>query len=318
MKNIVFLFFFMLFGFGILYFLLKSEDPATALQNDLNRDDDADGVINASDKEPNNKWIKDTTYKLRDFVDTEGKLNRIKVDSLLCNCFTVPDSSERTIIGCKDNAEYFVFEGKLWRYDEATNRFYDAYGVAIKNGNNAISERHSIFLKVANDVFDENNGVKSSRDIVFNNIKYNVPYKLTSEEGITYNAADYRYYSGKWETRIVSGTGSWIKASANDIVFLLAKIGKKVVVNTEVSPEIETKDVLETKPIAKPAETSNSGNAADEFYLGYCKNDDPNNLRNTKICNELVLIKKYSGIPKTANGARAKKNIFNFIRENCN
>jgi len=138
----------------ILWFLLlipllvacmANQNETPKINNKIILDNDFDGVPNTVDVEINTVWLKDTTqYQLRNFVDATGALDRGKVDSL-CNCFAIGDSLERTKIACKDNPEYFFFDGKLWHFDES-NRFYDKDSNEVLRKPNDISRFHQEIL----------------------------------------------------------------------------------------------------------------------------------------------------------------------------
>lgn len=302
--------------FGVIYGL-----QAVSEENDKhkNADYDNDNVPDQIDAEDSTVWLSDTTtYKLRDYVNTaDGTLDSIKVDSELCNCFKIPDITERAKIKCKDNSEYFVFKGKLWHYDDGKNIFYDSENIENKSKDIRTYHDSIIASDKSNPKLSEASN-SGNVQVAYKGSKYIVSGKLTSDKGVEYNKRDYRFNSGEWEMRVKTGTGSWEKADDKDITYLLSKIGKKLDVKTVVIPKAETKEVLETKPDSKPTETSGSANAADDFYLGYCKNNDPINLRKNKICKEKKTIEDYKGVPKTKKGIAAKENIDKYIEDNCN
>jgi hypothetical protein len=309
-------------GFGI-YFWMTTASEAAAKQASIdNADDDKDGKKNISDTERNTLWLSDTSkYKLSNYVTADGTLDRIKVDNL-CNCFAVPDSTERAKIKCKDNAEYFVFEGKLWHYDEASNRFYDKDSTPVKNGNNAITRHHDKLTKVNSK--SESTTSNGTTEVTFKNVKYTVREEfknLTTANGIKMpymkDFVDYRYFSKKWETRPSSGVGPWKLAEDENVRFVLGQIGKKVSTGTKPTTEkneIGDKTVKPSDVGAK--DNSDTGNAADKFYLGYCEDGEPTKLFKDVIRNERVKIENYTGSPETKKGKSAKTKIDKFLKNN--
>ncbi len=301
-------------GFVTLYFLLAPESSANAeTDTSMTADFDKDGVINKSDIEDSTVWLSDTSvYKLSKFIAADGTLDRIKVDSL-CNCFAVPDSAERAKIKCKDNADYFVFEGKLWHYDDATNSFYDKDKNKVKSWVNAITMHHDDLIKVNSK--SEGNKSNGTTEVTFKNVKYYVSEKLISSVGVVYNDADYRYFNGKWERRNNSGSGSWNAAPDSDINYLLSIIGTKVSTATKQTTEKNEIGEKAEEPYDDSAkDNSDTGNAADNFYLGYCKDGDPNKLFKDVIRNERVKIENYKGSPETCNGKKARHNIYKYLK----
>jgi hypothetical protein len=103
-----------------------------------NLDTDRDGVIDANDKEKTIQWLKDTSnYKLKDYVDAKGAIDTLKTKNL-CDCWNFPDAKDRKILKCKDNLNWFVFDGKLYEFrsnQPADGKFYKSPSEWVKSGN---------------------------------------------------------------------------------------------------------------------------------------------------------------------------------------
>ena len=98
--------------FGILSYLNKKSEEKIIATTDT----DLDGIFDDKDKEKTTQWLEDTSnYKLKDYVDDEGLIDASKTKKH-CDCWEFPDSSDREILKCKDNLNWFLYEDKLIEY----------------------------------------------------------------------------------------------------------------------------------------------------------------------------------------------------------
>jgi hypothetical protein len=66
-------------------------------------------------------------------------------------------------------------------------------------------------------------------DLPYNGNTYRIKQGFTTENGMTWNKAKWRYFGGKWQKQeIDSPNGEWKKAKKEDVIFLLAKKAEKV------------------------------------------------------------------------------------------
>ena len=325
MRNNTIILLFLGAGFVILYFLLQPTE--TNGGKTLKLDQDNDGVPDNADAEPNTLWLTDlSNYKLKDYISGDGTLDRTKVDKL-CNCFEIANLAEREKIKCTDNAEYFVFEGKLWHYDSVSNRFLDKDGKKVRNGINPIGQFYQSLInkfKVPTPIplSSENN---KTVVITYNSKKYTVPQNLTSANGIVFNGADYRYYNNKWETRFQRGIGTWKTSSKNDITFVLHKIGKPIPDITEgskiekVSKNLENSDLNSENSAILYGQTS--GNEADLFYKSFFignkpKEENGNWVKMRKNKDIISHFNSENPSPITEDGIKAEKIIKDYLKLN--
>ena len=234
MKQTPIILLFLSIGFGILYWLLKP--PTTQLSL---IDTDYDSVIDANDKEKNTTWLADTSnYKLKDYVDNEGLIDTSKTKKL-CDCWEFPKTSDRKILKCKDNLNWFTYEDKLIEYrmeDSENGRFYsNSSSIIATQKDNEIEKKHeNLFPEhYANDedvIINE----PSSKDlnelvtISYNGKNYKLKKGFTTEKGMNFNDANYRYKNNKWETQMDPPNGSWSNPKDKDVNYLLVKNAKEI------------------------------------------------------------------------------------------
>ena len=235
MKQTPIILLFLSIGFGILYWLLK---PSTAQFSSI--DSDYDGVIDANDREKNTAWLADTNnYKLKDYVDQDGLIDRSKTKNL-CDCWEFPNSSDREILKCKNNLNWFTYEGKLIEYrmeGSENGRFYSNSSLIIATQkDNEIEKKHeNLFPEhYANDedvIINE----PSSKDlnelvtISYNGKKYQIKKGFTIEKGLSFNNANYRFKGNNWEIQTNPPSGTWNMAKEMDINYILNKIAKEII-----------------------------------------------------------------------------------------
>jgi hypothetical protein len=309
-KQTLFIFLFLALGFGILYWLLK---PPTAQLSSI--DTDYDGVIDANDNEKKTAWLLDTSnYKLKDYVDTDGLIDRSKTKSL-CDCWEFPDISDRNILKCEDNLNWFVYEDKLIEYrieGSELGRFYSDYGRLIATrSDNDIEKKHEILfpehyayeedLKI-NELSDDLNKLVT---ISYKGKKYKLKKGFTTDKGIDYNKANYRYKNNKWEIQINSPNGAWTNSKEQDIKFLMIKFA------TEIKPiDINKPEVVEKELEKIGSKNENQNTSADIYWIQL------NNLNDYQLKNKKTEIANSENtmIPTSINGKVAKKSVKNRIK----
>ncbi len=234
MKQTPILLLFLTIGFGILYWLLKP--PSTQLSL---IDTDYDGVIDANDKEKNTDWLSDTSnYKLKDYVDVDGLIDRSKTKNL-CDCWEFPDISDRKILKCEENLNWFTYEGKLIEYRMEgleLGRFYSDYGrlIATRSDNDIEKKHESLFPEhYANeeDVIINKPPVENLNKLVtisYKDKKYQLKKGFTTEKGFSFNNANYRFKGNNWEIQINPPHGAWTNSKEKDIKFLMMKFATEI------------------------------------------------------------------------------------------
>jgi len=307
-------------GYGIYFGLSAASDK----QANANADNDHDGIPNNADAEPNTLWLADASkYKLKDYISGDGTLDRTKVDNELCNCFKITDTSERAKIKCTDNAEYFVFEGKLWHYvnDKKKNGFFDKDNLYVPNDSKTpICLHYEELIAESKTVIPEPTVSNSNDYITINHKgkKYTVPKNLTSANGIVFNGADYRFYNNKWETRALSGSGTWKTPKETDINFVLLKVGKVVApkINDPKGGKQTGGDIPDIGGGKNIPEVSKDQNKADEFFLYYFDRGDLNFPDKRKMDMDKVnfIQPRINETPNTYKGKEAKRIIKEILK----
>jgi hypothetical protein len=310
MKQSILLFSFLTIGFGILYWLLK---PPTDQLSTI--DSDYDGVIDGNDKEKNTTWLVDTSnYKLKDYVDTDGLIDRSKTKSL-CDCWEFPDIRDRKILKCEDNLNWFVYEDKLVEYrmeDSELGRFYSNYGRLIATrSDNDIEKKHEILFP---EHYTKTEDVKinepPSQDlnklvtISYNGKKYKLKKVFTTDKGIDYNKANYRYKNNKWEIQTNPPNGPWTSPKVENINFLLSKVAIEIKSGEKKKPETVEEEIEKSKPPVM--ENKNAENTSSDIYWIQL-----NNMNDFELKNKKAEIENSEGtmIPFSKDGKAAKKNV---------
>jgi hypothetical protein len=94
-----------------------------------NTDTDKDDVVDKVDKQKNTPWIADTAmYPLSAYVDSLGMVDSIKTKPL-CDCWNFQEITDRMVLKCQDNMNWFVFNWKLYQYRDGD--FYLSEGVRM-------------------------------------------------------------------------------------------------------------------------------------------------------------------------------------------
>jgi hypothetical protein len=304
------IFLFLTLGFGILYWLLK---PPTIEFSTM--DSDYDGVIDAKDKDINTTWLTDTSnYKLKDYVDSDGLIDRSKTKNL-CNCWDFPNISDRETLKCKDNLNWFVYENTLIEYrmeGSENGRFYSAYSsiIATQKDNNIEKKHESLFPEhyEKTEVVTINEPPLDDRNklvvISYKGTKYQLKKGFITDKGMDYNTAKFRFKNNKWEIQTNPPNGVWTNSEAKDIHFLL----------TKVATEIKSIENHTIKIDGGKKDGSNNGNNevntnADDYWIKLNKEDDYSlNSKKSEI-----IISFQTKKPSSKAGKEAEKSVKNRI-----
>jgi hypothetical protein len=307
MKQTPILVFFLSIGFGILYWLLKP--PTTQLSS---IDTDYDGVFDANDKEKKTAWLLDSSnYKLKNYIDTSNGLIDASKTKSLCDCWEFPDISDRKILKCEDNLNWFVYEGKLMEYrieGSESGRFYSDYCrlIATQSDNEIEKAHESLFPEhyaneadfLINDHSDDLNKVVT---VSYKGKKYQLKKGFTTEKGFSFNNANYRFKGNKWEIQINPPNGTWTNSKEKDIKFLMIKFP------AEIKPiEINKPEIVEKEQEKKMgSKNENQNTSADIYWLQL------NNLNDYQLKNKEAVIANNENtmVPTSINGKAAKKSV---------
>ncbi len=317
MKQTLPIFLFLTLGFGILYWLLR---PPTTQFSFI--DTDYDGVINANDKENNTTWLADTSnYKLKDYVDNEGLIDTSKTKKL-CDCWEFPKTNDRKILKCKDNLNWFTYEGKLIEYrmeGSENGRFYsNSSSIIATQKDNDIEKKHeNLFpeyysneedLKINEPTDDLNKLVTIS----YNGKKYKLNKGLTTDKGIDYNEANYRYKNNKWETQTNPPNGPWTNAKVENINFLLTKVATEIKTKEKTKVKEGEKEIDKEKNDPPVITSKNREYTSADLYWIQLNNLNDYELKNReaeiKIKNNCKHLK-----PTSINGKVAQKSVITRI-----
>ena len=195
-------------------------------------DKDFDGIEDKADEEVNTVWFKDTTnYRVRNYVNVYGKIDTSKTKDL-CNCWKFPKAEDRKILLCTDTENWFVFKNILYEYREVSEgdgSFYSAANSKIKSTlDNDVEEFHQQFLQETFPPEDDSTIIPEVSNRVatinYNNKKYNVKIEFTSNEGIEFNDANYRFKNNVWKRQSNPPNGNWTEPNENDISFMFATL----------------------------------------------------------------------------------------------
>jgi hypothetical protein len=219
-KSLLFITLILLFGFGVLYWLLKP------VPNSWEKDSDRDGLVDQEDTEDNTPWIADTAmYPLSAYVDSLGMVDYIKTKPL-CDCWKFPDIKDRKILKCQENSSWFIVKGELFQYRDGD--YYKADNRINADEDDDIEEYHKKRFTTAH----EQNPLQQNPDALttftYKNQKYQIKQGFLSEDGMIFNGARWRYYQNTWKKSNDNSApyDNWKDATQEDINHLLK--GKKI------------------------------------------------------------------------------------------
>ena len=224
-------------------------------------DTDRDGIIDSKDQEKNTPWIADTSnYKLKNYINTTNGFIDTSKTKKLCDCWDFPDINDRKILKCKDNLNWFVYEGKLYYFDSITQgdgNFYFEEGKKVKSGNDDGIEKHH---KRNNEKFykeTENQDLEATAadqteivTITYQGKKYQIKRGFTADKGNEFGKKGgdgfipiWRFIDeeDKWLKQSSKG-GSWKDATESDIKTLLDKVCEEIKSNKEKKPKASEKE----------------------------------------------------------------------------
>ena len=296
-----------------------------------NLDTDRDGVIDANDKEKTIQWLKDTSnYKLKDYVDAKGAIDTLKTKNL-CDCWNFPDAKDRKILKCKDNLNWFVYEDKLIEYrmeGSENGRFYsNSSSIIATQKDNDVEKKHEILFPehyaneedlLINEPLAED--LNKLVTISYGGKKYQLKKGFTTDKGMDYNKANYRYKNNKWETQTNPPNGDWTNPKVENINFLLTKVATEIksgekkkseVVKEETEKSGDKKNDKDKKnpPVIENKNGENS--SADIYWIQL------NNLNDYQLKNKEAEIANSENtmIPTSKDGKDAKKSVKSRIRK---
>ncbi len=219
-KSLLFITLVLLFGFGVLYWLLKP------VPNTWEKDSDRDGLVDDVDMEDSTRWIGDTSsYPLSAFVDAFGKVDSIKTKPL-CDCWSFQEIADRMVLKCQDNTNWFVFNWKLYHYQDGD--FYSANNQRISTSDDDIIENyHKIRFPRGQRPFQDTNALTT---FTYRSQKYQIKQGFLSEDGMMFGGARWRYYENTWKRSDDSSSpyDNWKTVRQADIDFLLSQKATKV------------------------------------------------------------------------------------------
>jgi hypothetical protein len=233
-KSLLFITLILLFGFGVLYWLLKP------VPNSWEKDSDRDGLVDQVDMEDSTRWIADTAmYPLSAYVDAFGKIDSIKTKPL-CDCWNFQEITDRMVLKCQDNMNWFVFNWKLYQYRDGD--FYLSEGVRMSaSDDDAVEayhrERFRTTQRQGNNGYwngQTNNPLQQNPDALstftYKNQKYQIKQGFLSEDGMIFNGSRWRYYQNTWKKSDDNSPpyDNWMATNQADIDYLLSKIARKI------------------------------------------------------------------------------------------
>jgi hypothetical protein len=217
-----------------LYWLLKP------VPNSWERDSDRDGLVDQVDMEDSTRWIADTAmYPLSAYVDAFGKIDSIKTKPL-CDCWNFQEITDRMVLKCQDNMNWFVFNWKLYQYRDGD--FYLSEGVRMSaSDDDAVEayhrERFRTTQRQGNNGYwngQTNNPLQQNPDALstftYRNQKYQIKQGFLSEDGMIINGSRWRYYQNTWKKSNDNSApyDNWMATNQADIDYLLSKIATKI------------------------------------------------------------------------------------------
>jgi hypothetical protein len=304
---------------GLVFWLKPASSESIGPQ-----DDDHDGIENANDLEPNTAWPLDTAvFKLKDYVDAVGKLAPKKIQEL-CDCWKVPDIAVRKQLSCKDNANWWMFGDSLYemRVENGNVRFYSGEGVLMRTqDDNDLEKAHRLAFPefyasgTPEPPLPPSPEPNQKITITYNGERYKIKQGFTSEKGMEYSHALWRYRNNTWQKAPEPKHPKWEEATPKDVDHLLSR------------PELATK--LEQGPPSppvtdppQPPPLQNSNLSTDAYWVEKSKllaTDDGKKNLEADVCN--IKKEKNKGVKGLLETTKTKRmNVLNFLStqlKNC-
>ena len=245
MKKTLILLGFLILGFGVLYWLLKPPATVWAVDTDL------DGLVDQVDEEDSTIWLTDTSkYHLYKYVNAMGRVDSKKTKPL-CDCWEFPEVTNRKILLCQDNKNWFNFEYNLYEFREdnpGDGRFYKNKETRVATSEDDQIEQHhkKLFPEAyTSEVNPEAVVVSGYSNITYKGKVYSINADFLSNEGALYNTSRWKFKNNTFQKRecipnTEEGRGSWNNASKNDIDVILKKFGT-LKVDKKVAEEVDKK-----------------------------------------------------------------------------
>jgi hypothetical protein len=245
MKKTFILLGFLILGFGVLYWLLKPPATVWAVDTDL------DGLVDQVDDEDSTIWLTDTSkYHLYKYVNAMGRVDSKKTKPL-CDCWEFPEVTNRKILLCQDNKNWFNFEYNLYEFREdnpGDGRFYKNKETRVATSEDDQIEQHhkKLFPEAyTSEVNPEAVVVSGYSNITYKGKVYSIKSDFLSNEGALFNTARWKFKNNTLQkreciTNTEEGRGAWNNASTNDIDVILRKFGT-LKVDKKVAEEVDEK-----------------------------------------------------------------------------
>ena len=246
MKQTLILLVFLILGFGVLYWLLKPSATEWAVDTDL------DGLVDQVDEEDSTVWLSDTSkYHLYKYVNAMGRVDSKKTKPL-CDCWEFPEVTNRKILLCQDNKNWFNFEYNLYEFREdnpGDGRFYKNNETRVTTSeDDQIEQYHQRLFPEAytSEVNQEAVVVSGYSNITYKGKTYSIKSEFLSNEGAFYEKARWKFKNNTFQKReckinTQEGRGDWDNASKADNDVILRKFGT-LKVDKQVDEEDEKKD----------------------------------------------------------------------------
>ena len=306
-KSLLFITLILLFGFGVLYWLLKP------VPNSWEKDSDRDGLVDQVDMEDSTRWIADTAmYPLSAYVDAFGKIDSIKTKPL-CDCWNFQEITDRMVLKCQDNMNWFVFNWKLYQYRDGD--FYLSEGVRMSaSDDDAVEayhrERFRTTQRQGNSGYwngQTNNPLQQNPDALstftYKNQKYQIKQGFLSEDGMIINGSRWRYYQNTWKKSDDNSApyDNWMATNQADIDYLLSKIARKIQSGQTRTEQTRTGQTAQENPPA---------GADDQYWIDL-------KAKNDFTSDEIIQIKaNYNNKSNlSGNGRKARKTVMVKIKD---
>ena len=306
-KSLLFITLILLFGFGVLYWLLKP------VPNSWEKDSDRDGLVDQVDMEDSTRWIADTAmYPLSAYVDALGKIDSIKTKPL-CDCWNFQEITDRMVLKCQDNMNWFVFNWKLYQYRDGD--FYLSEGVRMSaSDDDAVEayhrERFRTTQRQGNSGYwngQTNNPLQQNPDALstftYKNQKYQIKQGFLSEDGMIINGSRWRYYQNTWKKSDDNSApyDNWMATNQADIDYLLSKIARKIQSGQTRTEQTRTGQTAQENPPA---------GADDQYWIDL-------KAKNDFTSDEIIQIKaNYNNKSNlSGNGRKARKTVMVKIKD---
>jgi hypothetical protein len=310
----------LIFGFGIIYILLKPSVEPWSI------DSDHDGLVDQVDQEDSTRWIADTSrFPLNQYVNELGFVDSTKTQPL-CDCWEFPNIQERMILKCQDNAQWFVFNWQLINFQNG--RFYRAKNELIPTNNDDHIELYHEKLFGAMQIPPINPNPSDPVSKINPNVKvewsyngktYRIKQGFLSEEGMEWNACKWRYINNTWEKAPNPDNPKFSSngVTQRDIDFFLSRNATVVSRNNHNTTNTGTNNGSSSSSGNSNTQTntgnSNAGNSTTEeltqddlywiSFLNGIQDKDPTDTDKTEVKNNR---KKKKNLTKKGKMARAR------------